>query len=236
MFNNLIKKIYYEKYSKKSYSISNVDLIIDRIFRDIPKGIYIDVGCNHPIKYNNTYLLYKRGWTGINIDLDKKCIDEFDIMRKKDHNIQELVGSVDGEEKEIYYYHERSAINTISKELADKRQTKPREILVKKTKSLNKIIESSPYKSKKINLMSIDIENYEYEALKNFNFQKYQIDLIVTECTDMNENKLETYTQSLDYIMNTNLYKLLEKNEYRLINWVNSDLVFVKRNSESLKL
>ena len=51
----------------------------------------------------------------------------------------------------------------------------------------------------------------------------------------MNENKLETYTQSLDYIMNTNLYKLLEKNEYRLINWVNSDLVFVKRNSESLK-
>jgi len=83
--------------------------------------------------------------------------------------------------------------------------------------------------------MSIDIENYEYEALKNFNFQKYQIDLIVTECTDMNENKLETYTQSLDYIMNTNLYKLLEKNEYRLINWVNSDLVFVKRNSESLK-
>jgi len=61
MFNYLIKKIYYEKYSKKSYSISNVDLIIDRIFRDIPKGIYIDVGCNHPIKYNNTYLLHKRG-------------------------------------------------------------------------------------------------------------------------------------------------------------------------------
>ena len=84
--------------------------------------------------------------------------------------------------------------------------------------------------------MSIDLENYEYEALKNFNFQKYQMDLIVTECTDMNENKLETYTQSLDYITNTNLYKLLEKNKYRLINWVNSDLVFVKRNSESLKL
>ena len=236
MFNNLIKKIYYEKYSKKSYSISNVDLIIDRIFRDILKGIYIDVGCNHPIKYNNTYLLHKRGWTGINIDLDKKCIDEFDIMRKKDHNIQELVGSVDGEEKEIYYYHERSAINTISKPLADKREIKPKEILIKKTKSLNKIIDTSPYYNKKINFMSIDIENYEYEALKNFNFQKYQIDLIVTEFTDMNQNKLETYTQSLDYIMSSNLYKLLKINDYKLINWVNSDLVFVKKNSESLKL
>ena len=230
MFINLFKKIYYEKYAKKTYSISNVDLIVDRIFSNISEGIYIDIGCNHPIKYNNTYLLHKRGWTGINIDLDKKCINEFNVMRKNDYNIQELVGSIDGEEKEIYYYHERSAINTISKELADKRKKKPREIIKKKTKSINKIIESSPYNSKKINFMSIDIENYEYEALKNFNFQKYGIDLIVTECTDMSQLKLETYTQSLDYILNTNLYRLLEKNNYKLINWVNSDLIFVRKD------
>jgi len=131
MFITLLKKIYYEKYSKKSYSISNVDLVIDRLFRDIEKGVYIDVGCNHPIKYNNTYLLYKRGWTGINIDLDETSIKEFNIIRKKDHSVQKMVGSLDGEEKEIYYYHERSAINTLSKELAEKRTTKPREIIKK---------------------------------------------------------------------------------------------------------
>jgi len=74
---NLIKKIYYEKYSKKSYSISNVDLIIDRMFSNLNNGIYIDVGCNHPIKFNNTYLLYKRGWKGINIDFDSQSIKEF---------------------------------------------------------------------------------------------------------------------------------------------------------------
>ena len=45
-------------------------------------------------------------------------------MRKNDYNVQELVGPVDGEEKEIYYYHERSAINTISKVLAGVNQTK----------------------------------------------------------------------------------------------------------------
>ena len=66
---NFFKKIYYEKYSKKSYSISNVDLIIDRMFANLKNGFYVDVGCNHPIKFNNTYLLYKRGWSGINIDL-----------------------------------------------------------------------------------------------------------------------------------------------------------------------
>ena len=69
---NYLKKIYYEKYSKKSYSLSNVDLVIERIFKNKKKGIFIDVGCNHPIKYNNnTYLLYKKGWNGINIDLDQ---------------------------------------------------------------------------------------------------------------------------------------------------------------------
>lgn len=80
--------------------------------------------------------------------------------------------------------------------------------------------------------MSIDIENYEYEALKYFNFQKYEIDLIVTECIDINQQKLETHTQSLDYILNTKLYKLLEQNNYKLINWVNSDLVFVRKSLE----
>ena len=81
------KTIYYEKYTKKSYAISNVDLIIDRIFANKKKGVYIDVGCNHPIKYNNTYLLYKRGWNGINIDLDKLSIKEFNKFRKKDYNV-----------------------------------------------------------------------------------------------------------------------------------------------------
>ena len=229
MIINFLKKIYYEKYSKKSYSISNVDLIIDRLFSKIKKGVYIDVGCNHPIKYNNTYLLHKKGWSGINIDLDKTSINEFNIMRKNDYNVQELVGSTDGEEKEIYYYHERSAINTVSEELAEKRQTKPREIIKKKTKSLNQIIKDSPFENKKIDFMSIDIENHEYEVLKNFNFLKYKIDVIVTEYTDMSQEKLEIHTQSLEYLLNTNLYKLLIKNKYKLVNWVNSDLVFIRK-------
>ena len=34
---NYLKKIYYEKYSKKSYSLSNVDLVIERIFKEKKK-------------------------------------------------------------------------------------------------------------------------------------------------------------------------------------------------------
>jgi hypothetical protein len=226
---NFIKKLYYEKYVKKSYSISNVDLIIDRMFSNLDNGIYIDVGCNHPIKFNNTYLLYKRGWKGINIDLDSKSIKEFKKFRPHDYNVQKIVSN-DEEEKEIFIYHERSAINTLSKELVDYRKTKPKKIFKEKSTTINKIIEQSPFRNLKINLISIDIENHEYEALENFNFNKYKADTIVTEWTDITQKKLEIYNQSLELIQSSKMYKLLIKNNYKLINWVNSDLVFIRKD------
>ena len=225
---NYFKKVYYEKYSKKSYSLSNVDLVIERIFKNKKRGVFIDVGCNHPIKYNNTYLLYKKGWRGINIDLDQESIEQFNKLRSGDDNIQTLVTSFDDEEKELYFYHSRSAINTISKELAESRNKNFKKIKKLKGKTLNTIIENSKFKDSKINFLSIDIENYEFEALKNFNFGKYDIDIIVTEITDISLKDLEIYNLSLENIVKTDIYKLLINNNYKLINWINADLIFAK--------
>ena len=228
---NFLKKIYYSKYKKNSDAISNVDLNIDRIFAKIKRGIYLDIGCNHPIKYNNTDLLYKRGSKGINIDSDEKSITSFNKFRKNDYNFKGLISS---SEKNInyYYYHDRSALNTVDKNLVKSRKAKPKKIIKLSTTTINKIISNSPYENKKINLLSIDIENHEYEALKNFNFKKYKIDMIVTECLNLKSKKLETQNQSLKYILNSKIYKLLIKNNYNLINWVNSDLVFVYNKSK----
>ena len=134
--------------------------------------------------------------------------------------------------KEIYFYHERSAINTVSKDLIDYRNSKNEDFQIKKqlTSTLNKIIEDSPFKDKKINLISIDIEDHEYEALKNFNFNKYKIDCIVSEIHDYNQEKLEIYNQNIESIINNKLYNMLIENNYKLINWVNSDLIFVRKD------
>jgi hypothetical protein len=80
--------------------------------------------------------------------------------------------------------------------------------------------------------LSIDIENHEYEALRNFQFKKYKIDMIVTECLNIGKKKLETQNQTLKFILNSKIYKLLIKNDYNLINWVNSDLVFMHKKSK----
>ena len=164
--------------------------------------------------------------------MDNDSIKQFNKLRKRDVNIKTLVTSFDGEEKQLYFYHNRSAINTISKSLADKRMNKHKEIKTIKGISLNSIIEKSKYKNSKINLLTIDIENYEYDALKNFNFEQYNVDVIVAEITDTDVKNLETCNQSLDFILKSNLYKLLIKKNYRLVNWVNADLIFVNKNNK----
>ena len=172
-------------------------------------------------------MLYKRGWSGINVDLDAKSIQEFNKLRINDTNIQALI-SDKVELKNIYFYHERSAINTVSKELANYRKKKYK--LIKSVSvTLNSVIQNSTYKNKKIDFLSIDVENHEFQVLKAFNFQKYKIDIIVCENTDLSQNNLETQDQNLKNIFKSKLYKLLALNNYKLINLVNSDLVFYRQ-------
>ena len=161
----------------------------------------------------------------MNIDADDKSIKEFKKLRKNDHNINALVSS---KKKSIkyYFYHDRSALNTVDSLLVRKRKAKPKKIIIRETTTLNSLIENSPFKRSKINLLSIDIENHEYEALKNFKFNKYKIDCIVIELLNIKNKRIETQNQNLNYIIKSKIYKLLIKKKYYLVNWVNSDLVF----------
>ena len=99
---------------KHSYSQFGEDLIIINFFKSY-KGRYVDVGCFHPIKYNNTFLLYQNGWSGINIDLNKTSIDLFNASRKRDTNIQACLSDVE-KDNFIYFDSEFSALNSINED------------------------------------------------------------------------------------------------------------------------
>ena len=45
------------------YSQNGEDLILNRLFENKEKGFFIDVGAHHPIRFSNTYLFYKKGWS-----------------------------------------------------------------------------------------------------------------------------------------------------------------------------
>ena len=216
-------------HKRVSYSYGGIDSLILNIFKNKKKGFYIDIGCGHPIKNNNTYLLNKKGWYGINIDLDKENIKLFNIFRKKDLNLSIAVSDKE-DEANLYFYHEKSALNTISKKNADFQKAKVTSIKKVRTQSINKILENSPYHNQKIDFLSIDVEGSELDILKDFNFEKYSPKVIVVEYLDLTLKKLEIKNLNIDNIINSEIYKLVVSKNYTLANVLHSDLVFIQNN------
>ena len=62
--------------------------------------------------YSNTCLLYKKGWKGINIDINPTSTDLFEILRPKDFN---FCTTLDENKKDfkIFYDHPFSPVNTL---------------------------------------------------------------------------------------------------------------------------
>ena len=63
---NIFKYLYFYYYKfihkfdvNKSYSFNGIDLLINYLFKSLNDGIYVDVGCFHPVKGNNTFKLFK---------------------------------------------------------------------------------------------------------------------------------------------------------------------------------
>jgi len=213
-------------HKKISYSYGGIDSLINNIFKNNNKGFYVDVGCGHPVKNNNTYLLNKKGWHGINIDLDNDNINLFDIYRPSDQNISTAISDKIGEE-DLFFYHSKSAINTIIKKTADYQKAKVSSIKKIKTNTLNNVLNNSKYNNLEIDFLSIDIEGSEFLALKNFDFNKYNPKVIVVEYLDLSLPALEIKNLNINSAINSDIYNLIVSKNYTLVNMLHSDLVFV---------
>src|SRR5687767_7993770 len=72
-----------DPWASNSYAQTGEDRIIATLLGDVP-GFYVDVGCNHPVKYSNTFELYKRGWRGINVDANEQMVELCRRLRPRD--------------------------------------------------------------------------------------------------------------------------------------------------------
>jgi len=221
---SLLYKKFFEK--KISYSQGGIDLLLNHIFKNKKNGFYIDIGCNHPVKNNNTYLFYKKGWSGINIDLDKKSIDLFKLFRPNDKNINCAVSSSNLEQN-LFFYHDKSPINTISDLAANYQNANVKEIRKIKTQTLNSILDNLNLKNKQIDIVSIDVEGHEMEVIKGFNLQKYKPHVVVVEYLDLSAKKLEIKNLNINNVLKSEIYNYMVFQNYTLVNWLHSDLVFV---------
>ena len=218
----LKKKIYS---SQKSYSFGGCDLLINYIFKSKKRGFYLDVGCQHPVSNNNTYLLYKRGWNGMNIDLDPKNIRLFNLERPDEINICKCVSS-DNSKKDLFFFHPGSPINSLEKKTTkDKSNFSLKKI---KTFTLNSILED--HKIRDIDYFNLDVEGHEIDILKNFNIKYYNPKVISVEFIDYQMKKLEFKNNNINHVLQSDLYKYFISNDYHFVNWSHADLIFVHKD------
>ena len=213
----LLKKLYffYNIYIRnyKFYingSQFNEDEKILKLFNKNYKGKYLDVGCYHPTRVNNTLKMYRKGWSGMNIDLNQLTIDLFDFARPNDTNICTAISSKKSKKK-LYFLGDLDTKNTLDlnhKKWLNKHfniNNKDIETRIIQTRKLSDIL--NKYKFYNIDFMNIDIEGHEIEALKSLDFKRFKIKVICIEIinydnfTSNRKKKLISYLKNNKYVL-----------------------------------
>ena len=207
MFHNIyFKNNFFLK--KKSYSMDGEDLFVDNFFKN-KTGLYVDVGAYHPLELSNTYLLYKRKWKGINIDINSLSIDYFNFLRPNDININ-LGVAKKNTTKILYYQKNKSPLNTLNLNHAKKIFSNRFNKKKIRTRTLTSILDKTKYKGEKIDFLNIDAEGNDFDVLKSLNFKKYKPSLICIELIDH-------FNPDQKKIKKHKIYKFLIKKKYKLV-------------------
>ena len=181
---------------RESYSQCGEDNFITKFFSKQKKGTYLDIGAFNPIKYSNTFLLYKNGWKGTNIDLNQTSIDLFNIVRPNDRNICAAISDKE-ENVKVNIENIFSPLNTISLNRSKKlnlKSVKENSYYIK-SKKINKIV------TNKFDFLNIDIEGFDIKVLKSIKLSFYKPKLICIEI--LNSKKffsLKKYLNKHNYV------------------------------------
>ena len=191
-----IKHKYFK--DRKSYSMDGEDVVISNYFKNKEKGFYIDIGCYHPIHRNNTFLLFKKGWQGMNVDIHDFSIELFNYARPKDLNYNFAVSNKN-EKVKMFFQKELSQLSTIDQNQAKKAfqgTIKEKEI---QAYTLNEILNFSKLNNKKIDLLDIDVEAADLKVLQGLSFEKFKPELICIEIHEKNLKESETFKFLKEY-------------------------------------
>lgn len=196
-----------------SFAQGAEDILISHIFSyHSPKtgpGFYVDVGCNAPIRYSNTFDLYLRGWRGICIDANSRIIDEFRRVRKRDVAICAAVS--DSENEVTLYKSTEDAVSTIDEQriVEWKKHFEFPEAFQERmvTQTLTSLLDRCPNVPDEIDLLSIDVEGHDYKVLLGLDFDRYRPTVIV----------IEMHNFEFESIEKSEVYRLLVKKNYRLL-------------------
>ena len=203
LIKNRIKKFFYDlfnnlgffrendNFKKFSFSQSGEDLIIKYIFDalNIAKPTYLDIGAHHPEHLNNTKIFYDLGSNGVNIEANPHLIDAFHKERKRDTNLNCGIG-IENKSLDFFILSE-STLSTFSKIEAEKACQeggyKITEIIKIPVISIQEVLKKY-FSHSAPDLLSIDVEGWDYEILSAIDFDNTRPTIICIESISFSAN------------------------------------------------
>jgi FkbM family methyltransferase len=194
------------------FSQEGEDLILDTFFSDVTKGYFVDIGAYDPVKYSNTYLFYKRGWRGINIDPRPGSMQAFNTVRPEDRNIEAAVGL--SSKKVKYYMFDEPGLNGFSEEISTDRNNntvyKIVDVIELPQKPLREILDENIPAGTEISFMDIDVEGFDLEVLKSNDWLKYKPAMVLVETSVTGEQDgdgISAFLKNLGYKLVAQTYR-----------------------------
>lgn len=194
-------------HANKSYSQEGEDLILDQYFLGLGDGFFVDVGAHHPFRFSNTYKLYRRGWSGINIDPLPGSMRLFKQSRPRDINLE--IGIASKASELTYYEFDEPALNGFNQELSQERNRSTpyrilRTSLVQVRPLADVLKESVPHGKSCFEVLSVDAEGFDLDVLQSNNWQKFRPKVVIAELrktslSQVAEDPIFQYLTSLGY-------------------------------------
>lgn len=192
LLKRLTAALNWDPYYKKSWSQEGEDQILQRIFEHKKSGFYVDVGAHHPKRFSNTYLFYKRGWRGINIDAMPGSMSAFIAARHNDINLEMGIG-LENEQLDYHIFNE-PALNGFSQHLSHERHCDPSNYKIKKVikisiQPLSEVLKRHLPRGSKIDFLTVDVEGLDYEVLESNDWTDYRPCFVLAEilCSSLHD-------------------------------------------------
>jgi len=191
------------------YSENGEDFLLDQLFKDRAHGVFVEVGCIDGRRHSNTLTFEERGWQGLCVEAHT---DYIEMLRKNRPNsivCSCAVGEAD-QDQVTFYANRRGSLSSLdkSKEHDFKRRFGPHfagfeEQIVQKRR-LDTLFK--PHGLTEIDILSIDIEGYEVEALKGLDFRQFRpLALVVESESRAHRRRMDAILLANGYIRSVRL-------------------------------
>jgi FkbM family methyltransferase len=159
------------------------DYVLAYVFRDVKKGVYVDVGANDPDLASVTKYFYAVGWRGISFEPIPELAEKLARARPEDINLG--IGISDTVTELTFYKAQHSGLSTFDAEVMRRHQASGiafDEIGIP-VSTLTAIFDRHPLVHQGIHFMNVDVEGYEKQVLSGLDFTRYHPRVIMAEST-----------------------------------------------------